>query len=230
MVERMSTLELRTDTENRSCLASTLQLSSKATTHYAGKFGRMFTQVAHVTEDNAHSISSSFTKSTGRVGTYVSEHWETLVIYTVAWALIIVSSGILYGFKRTALPLTIGMSAGLGFGFVTALLTTKVFESNETAVSWFAKKSLHVDPTTKQIGLTIMVAVYLAACIKFPHATGGITGAVIGNHLFTHFLKHQSKDAVPPLPRLPKPTPQNFAALQKEVAELRAMIEAQRPA
>lgn len=170
-------------------------------THQAvNSAGRVFVDLTNQTADSLSSMSECFSKSTKRTTKYIKTHWKILVIYAVAWALVIVSSGILYGFQRTAKPLSIGMGAGMGFGLVTALLTTKVLDpknknkGHNTVVGWFAHKSIAVDMTTKQIAVTILVAVYLAACIKFPHATGGLTGAVIGNYLFVELFSYRPKN------------------------------------
>jgi hypothetical protein len=223
--------------QNMTGIQGCLAFASDASTYYANKWGRVFVDLTHATEDSCHRIGDSLKKSFSRVGEYVKEHWKSLVIYTVVWGLIIVSSGILYGFNRTALPLTIGMSAGLGFGLITALLTTRVFDpqnkgaGTNTAVGWCAHHSLKVDPTTKQIALTILVAVYLAACIKFPHATGALTGAVIGNHLFVHLLCHKIKKAEQEkkeneeeVVKTEKERDDEIAQLRKEMDALKAQI------
>lgn len=225
--------------QNRTGVLGSIQFAGAASTHYASLCGKVVVNMAHVTEASARGIGSALYEGSGRVGTYIKEHWKTLVIYSVVWALIIVSSGILYGFKRTALPLTIGISAGLGFGLVTALLTTKIFDPHNkhqgrnTAVGWFKHHSVKVDPTTKQIALTILVAVYLAACIKFPHATGALTGAVIGNHLFVELLCHKNKKTKQQLEEQKQVEcdhKEEVAQLRKEMEELKALIKPQKAA
>lgn len=188
------------------------------------KTGTFFRDVFHITEESVYILCAHARTGAINVGNYIREHWKILTIYTVAWALIITSCGILYGFKRTALPLTIGMSAGIGVGITTAILTTKVFDpqakyrGTNTVVGWFAHKSLVVDPTTKQIALTILIAVYLAACIKFPHATGGLTGLVVGNFVGVQFSE----------PKLIKPEkheirqePATLEKIREEIHKLR---------
>jgi hypothetical protein len=222
--------------QNRTGITGGIQFTGAASTHYATICGRAVVDMAHITESSAYNIGSCLSEGSGRVGAYIKEHWKTLIIYTVVWALIIVSSGILYGFKRTALPLTIGMSAGVGFGLITALLTTKVFDPHNkhsgrnTAVGWFSHHSIKVDPTTKQIALTILVAVYLAACIKFPHATGALSGAVIGNHLFVQLLCHKKKkeeNKKRETEIMKCDHKEEVAQLRKELDELKALIKPQ---
>lgn len=137
---------------------------------------------------------SSMKKGAVHVGTYIKNNWQKLTLYLVAWALIVVASGALWGFKRTALPLTIGISAGLGFGLLTAILTAKVFDpknkaaGKNTAWSLFFHKYNALEFVTRQIMLTVVTTVFLALCMKFPHTGGAVAGVVMGNHLFTYML------------------------------------------
>lgn len=141
---------------------------------------------------------SAMKKGALHVGTYIKNNWQKLTLYLVAWALIILASGALWGFKRTALPLTIGISAGLGFGLLTAILTAKVFDPKNKAAgkntvwSLFFHKYNSLEFVTRQIMLSVVTTVFLALCMKFPHTGGAVAGLIMGNHLFTYMLLNSS--------------------------------------
>ena len=99
-----------------------VELTHSASQYCVKKCGDRVVKALNHTEESALSMAAGITKGAMKVGSFIHQNWKTLVIYAVAWGLIIVSSGILYGFKSTALPLTIGMSAGMGFGLLTSLI------------------------------------------------------------------------------------------------------------
>lgn len=124
---------------------------------------------------------------------FIRENWEYILAHLVAWAVVIICSGIIYGFEAVALPLIIGLGCGLAFGGITGILTVKIFDDNDSAqgrnTAWDALNHylLHRLPSAgvKTILLSLSVTVLLAAAVVYPYALGAIFGLVVGNHAIT---------------------------------------------
>lgn len=124
---------------------------------------------------------------------FIREDWEYILAHLAAWTIVIVCSGIIYGFESVTLPLIIGLGCGLFFGGLTGILTVKIFNQDDSAqgrnTAWDALNHYLLDrlPSTgvKTLLASLSVTVLLAAAVVYPYAIGAIFGLVVGNHLIT---------------------------------------------
>lgn len=125
----------------------------------------------------------------GYIADFIKANWTTLLTYAFAWGVILGCIGLMHGFRSTSAPFSVGMGAGVGLGALIALICVKVFKSsNSMGGRLNGRISTHLDFTTKQIFLTVFVAVYLVAASRFPHGVGALTGIIVGDHIMTTFL------------------------------------------
>lgn len=135
--------------------------------------------------------AAKFFKTDEGIVRFVKNNWKRLFLYTLAWAIIVSGMGMMYGFKVTAIPLTIGIGCGAAFGVLTGILTACVFDkknSRPTNTLWgFLNRAFNsLDANgTRAIVVSVCVTVVLAAAVVFPYALGAIFGIIIGNHLAT---------------------------------------------
>jgi hypothetical protein len=207
-----------------------LPCSSFAKRHSA-KIGRLivrmdnglnrFLGIVAYGEDKALKEAASLARAAAdKISLFVKNNWKPLLAYLVAWSVIIASSGLLYGFKAVALPLTIGLGAGLGFGLIVGILTAKAFGSKETLWNRLNSVIERLDPNgTRQIVLAVGVSVLLAASVVFPYVLGGLFGMFIGNQLAVKVATEQN------LGRSPKDKKNEKEALQKEALDMKWKIE-----
>lgn len=122
---------------------------------------------------------------------YFKDNWKQLAASIVAWGLIVVLSGAMYGFSAVALPLTIGMGCGLGVGIVAGVLISYVDRSNQHEkwnTAWAIAQSVieYIEANgTKNLILGLMTAFTIAVMAISPYAAGSIFGLVIGNYFAT---------------------------------------------
>ncbi|MCH9704091.1 MAG: hypothetical protein K0U13_04795 [Chlamydiae bacterium] len=122
--------------------------------------------------------------SAQKVKRFIVENRMNLITYAVAWGVILCSIGFLHGFNQTTVPFSIGMGAGIGLGLLGGGIAACVFHmKNSIGGRMTSKANRHLDFTTRSLALTVFVAVYLVAATRFPHAVGGVTGILIGEHL-----------------------------------------------
>ena len=118
------------------------------------------------------------------VAHFVKQNRFTLLAYAVAWGVILCSIGMMHGFGTTTKPFSIGMSVGFGFGFLIGSVRSQVFHSKNSIGGTISTKATDLlDVTTRTMAITVFVAIYLIVATRLPHAIGGITGLVIGEHI-----------------------------------------------
>jgi hypothetical protein len=137
-------------------------------------------------------VSRNVATAAAHTARFVKNNWKQTIGYILAWSVVIVCSGALYGFQAVALPLTIGFAVGLGIGGITGMLTNKIFDPQD---QYRGKNTIwdllnfgieQLDPNgTRQIVTAISVTVLLAASVIFPYALGGIFGLLVGNQVIT---------------------------------------------
>lgn len=136
--------------------------------------------------------------------TYMRRNWIRLTAISVAWAVIILGTGILYGFQGdgsllgglefTAKPLAIGFASGLGFGILTGIMTKLAYKYNDNPeegktiaevlqYDWLGRLGM----TTQMLIITISISIALAAIPVIPVPMGVVFGTVVGNYLSTKF-------------------------------------------
>ena len=148
------------------------------------------------------STGRALSKAGKNAAAFIKKYWPQLIAYIVAWGLIVTCTGLLYGFKAVALPLTIGIGCGLAFGVIVGILTTKSFDKKGKYSLWNILDGLInrvKDPGTRQIVSSVAVTVILAAAVVFPHALGAIFGILIANQLAVQACIFKPP---PPLPQL----------------------------
>ncbi len=118
----------------------------------------------------------------GKTATFVKNNWRQLVGYLLTWGVIISCTGLLYGFKAVALPLTIGLGFGAAFGLIAGLLSVNSFDPEGKYTLWnILNQGIEgLDQNgTKQIVLAVAVTVLLAASVVFPYVMGAVFGLFI---------------------------------------------------
>lgn len=136
-----------------------------------------------------------------RVANYIENEWWKVLLYAIAWGVIIGGYGGLYGFDAVAYPLAIGMAGGFGVGIISGILTVTLFDPKQEATGrntlWDLLNLglIGLDEYgTRQIIMTVAVSVLLAAATVFPYAVGGLMGAVIGNQFATKIGEYPLSD------------------------------------
>ncbi len=139
----------------------------------------------------ASSIATTIKTDKGIIR-FVRANWGRLLSYTVAWGIIFAGVGLMYGFKATAIPLSIGMGCGSAFGVLLGILSVTVFDSlakekgNNTLWCLINKGFNSLDSNgTRAILVSVCVTVVMAASVVFPYVLGIIFGIIVGNHLAT---------------------------------------------
>lgn len=128
---------------------------------------------------------------TGGILRFIKKNWVHLLAYAIAWGVIVTGVGLMYGFKATALPLTIGLGCGFALGTALGIGTVCLFNpknDHEPNTAWgFLNKwfnSLDANGT-RAIFVSVGVTVILAATVVFPYALGGAMGCILGNVVAT---------------------------------------------
>lgn len=121
-----------------------------------------------------------------RVKKFIKGSWQQLLIYAFAWAVIVCCFGALYGFDIVALPLTIGLGCGLGFGMLIGVVTANAFDKQGKYTAWnginYFLEKLDANGT-RQLVLALAVTVVLAIATRFPYGGGAGIGIIAGNQL-----------------------------------------------
>ncbi|MCH9625349.1 MAG: hypothetical protein S4CHLAM123_05200 [Chlamydiales bacterium] len=156
------------------------------------------TQIRHLAlfvYDTSLVIVNAAKAAVQKTVTFIHQNWKQLLAYLLAWTVIVVGTGLLYGFEAVALPLTIGLAFGFGLGIMSGILmveTLKVYDPENTLngqnTLWnLLNRGLEsLDPNgTRLIMLSVAVTVILATAVVFPYATGGLLGVFIGNQIAT---------------------------------------------
>lgn len=180
IMDRICGIPYRVDASGRGPRwAESLEITRDATLYYGRKVSDQ------VRCCSCEKVCSAMAK----VADFVKENRYSLFAYIIAWGVILACIGMMHGFKMTSSPFSIGMGAGIGLGGLFGVLCVKVFDSKNSLggrISGRAQK--HLDFTTRQIALTVFVAVYLIAASRLPHGIGAISGIIIGDHVATKFL------------------------------------------
>lgn len=137
------------------------------------------------------------------------EHRQKVIIYLLAWAVIIVLLGVLasgilngqgshvaQGFSRVSLPLIIGFAPGTLVGVITSIVVRKILQtrSPEVQEKWKSRNTIWKilsgaldtqDEGTKRIAYGVVVPVLVAAAILQPYALGALFGFISANHVAT---------------------------------------------
>jgi hypothetical protein len=161
--------------------------------------------------------------------TFVKNNWKPLMAYIFAWMVIITCTGLMYGFKAVALPLTIGLGCGLIFGVITGILAVEVFDPEGKITLWNLLNQVieKLDPNgTRQIVLSVAVTVLLAASIVFPYVMGAVFGIFAGNQMATKAGSGQNLGKEPSKNDLEKEKLKtDISSMQKTIEDFRVRME-----
>jgi hypothetical protein len=123
---------------------------------------------------------------------FIVENWSTIIALGVAWGIIIAGIGAMHGFDAVALPFTIGIGVGCGFGLVTGYLTVTVLDPDNKRSRYNTLWNLINEGIfqleahgTRMILLSIAVTVLLWAAVSLPKPIGFFCGLLIGNQFAT---------------------------------------------
>jgi hypothetical protein len=207
-------------------------------------FNTLFTQ-KH-TDERAVSLNSEQPSYslTRKVSSFIRDNWRILVAYAIAWALIIVVMGAMHGFSKVSVPITIGLSAGIIFGALTAIVIVgmihkynKSHKEDEKITPYsgwqlFRKCVLsQLDQMISTLFVSVMVTLICLVMLRLPHGTSSIIGAIMGNHLFTQILlrkprEHTIKDEKAENIQLsPKEQSEQIILLTQKVATLERQLQ-----
>jgi len=174
-------------------------------------------------------IGESLHTAAKKTAAFIKNNWKPLLSYVLAWGLIVSCTGLMYGFKAVALPLTIGIGCGLAFGIITGILTVKVFDPDGKITLWNLLNQMieRLDPNgTRQIVLAIAVTVLLAASIVFPYVMGAVFGIMIGNQISTKAGSDQNLGSPPEKDiKARENLKDNMSAMQQKIDLLQSRLE-----
>ncbi len=144
-------------------------------------------------------ISARLLNTGKAVGNFFLANKGQLIGYVVAMGIIVCGVGLLYGWKATAVPLSIGMGCGLGFGMLTGVATglfidkTNKYPRN-TIWGWMNHGLTILDGNgTRAIVVTVGVAVICATMVVFPHFAGAAITIPVGNIVLTKLFYNAKK-------------------------------------
>jgi hypothetical protein len=179
--------------------------------------GAAFTTVSQGVIAAGEAIGSALSAAVDKIVTFVSNNWENLIKYTLAWGVIIACTGFLYGFEDVSLPLTIGMAGGAGLGILVGIASVNSYDPEGKYTLWNILnngiKSLD-ENGTRQIILSVAVTVLLAASVVFPYVMGSLFGLLIALQITVKTCTNQN------LGRDPKKIISAHAKLQEEFTKL----------
>jgi len=121
---------------------------------------------------------------------FLKKNGAPLVLYTVAWLIIIGGMWVLKG-RLNAIHVAIGIGCGAALGTIGSFFTVAVFDKRnqlQANTLWnILNLALHWlgEHGTRPMLISICVTVLLAASGHFPYAVGGGIGCLIANHLMT---------------------------------------------
>ncbi|WP_194844286.1 hypothetical protein [Candidatus Clavichlamydia salmonicola] len=124
------------------------------------------------------------------IAEYIKHKWQKILVYLIAWALVISCTGALNGFQTTALPLALGLGIGFGVGIIAGMITGLAIDRKnkyaEKNTLWglltFGFYQLDVYGT-RQILLSVLIAVLATAMGLIPQILGGFFGFCLGNSM-----------------------------------------------
>nr|CRI42199.1 Uncharacterized protein BN1224_DC9_AM_00030 [Chlamydia pneumoniae] len=133
---------------------------------------------------NSFSWTTRLKNAAEKIGLFLQRNWKYILLYILAWALILVCH------HTVALTLTIWLGVGLGigvvFGIFTATCLDKENKHRHVNSLWnlINHGILQLDPNgTRQILLATMIASISALIYAVPQAVGLVIGFSIGNQL-----------------------------------------------
>lgn len=171
----------------------------RALSHLDERIDRTLALVAHLEYRAGQAIAKTLapvSNTMAKVACYIRYNWVTILTYYLAWGVILGCTGLMYGFKAVSLPLSVGLTCGIGFGLISGTLTVLIVRAK-------THQKIHKDQLpslwtylnhwingldengTRRIVLSVAVTVILAAAVVFPYVIGGLLGMIIGNHLAT---------------------------------------------
>jgi len=146
------------------------------------------------TEENPSATSH-------KIALFIRENWPIITAYIVTWAVIIVIMGAMHGFVNISRPISIGLSAGIGFGVLTSIVIVGIVQQynkrrpeNKKIIAYsgwqlFRNHILQrLDPGSRTLFLSIMVTLVCLIMLRLPHGVSAIIGCIMGNHLATQLL------------------------------------------
>jgi MFS superfamily sulfate permease-like transporter len=164
-----------------------------------------------------------------RTWEFVKNNWKPLITYLIAWAVVLTSTGLMYGFQAVALPLTIGLGCGLVVGVIAGILIVHVFDPNGKTTFWNLVNQViqRLDPNgTRQIVLSVVITVLLAACVVYPYVMGTFLGIFVGNQLATKIAAQKNLGRDPKAETAEKERlQQNIESMRGEIDQLKSKME-----
>lgn len=152
-----------------------------------------------VPQSSSPRIPTRLSNTAKAVGNFFLANKGQLIGYVVAMGIIVCGVGLLYGWKATAVPLSIGMGCGLGFGMLTGVATglfidkTNKYPRN-TIWGWMNHGLTILDGNgTRAIVVTVCVAVICATMVVFPHFAGAAIAIPVGNIVLTKLFYNGKK-------------------------------------
>lgn len=127
---------------------------------------------------------------------YIKENWGKILAFIVAWGAIVVLAGFLYGFSAVALPLTIGISCGLGAGTLLTMLARKKWEKLPSLWEWLNGHLDGLDKGTNNMICMMATTAILGLAALLPLPAGVLFGAVIANFAVIAIMRSSPHTAV----------------------------------
>lgn len=169
-------------------------------------------------------MGETFEGAGRKTANFVRNNWKPLLAYLVAWGVIIVCTGLMYGFQAVALPITIGIACGIGVGTIAGILTVKVFDPVGKYTVWnginYVIEKLDKNGT-RQIMSAVAVTVLLAAAVVFPYVLGAFLGILIGNQMAVKACSEPQQN----LGRDPKKDAEEIKAYQTRFEDCNKRLE-----
>jgi sterol desaturase/sphingolipid hydroxylase (fatty acid hydroxylase superfamily) len=130
----------------------------------------------------AYGLVCTLQPAAEKTASFVKKNWQQLIGYIVAWGVVVICTGLLYGFQAVALPLTIGLGGGIAFGCIAAILSLNSYDPKGCRTPWnLLNRGIQgLDQNgTRQIVLAVSVTVLLAAAVVYPYVMGALFGIFI---------------------------------------------------
>lgn len=134
-------------------------------------------------EKRSQSAKESLLRVAEKVGRFLRKNWKYILLYLLAWALILACH------HAVAVTLTIWLGIGFGAGLIFGIFTSTVLDpGNKSPIntSWNLISSglQQLDPYgTRQLLLATIIASVSALIYAIPQVMGAAIGFVIGNQL-----------------------------------------------
>lgn len=136
------------------------------------------------------SVVYNLRSATSKVCRFIKHNWHKLLVFCVAWGIVVAGVGLMYGFKHASLPLLKGFGYGLAFGVLTGIVTVKIdkddkYKNNNTFWSMINGAINTLDFGTRGMVISVSGTVIAASTVIFPVAAGAAMATVIANHFTT---------------------------------------------